>query len=295
MLSASGAEALEIVRTAPPAAILCDHRMAGMNGVEFQAAVAAIDPALGRRFAFMSGDVLNPELREFATAHDVQLLAKPFDIATVGELVAGRRRCGRRRRLTAAGSAARVGVEAAARLLAEMSGRDEVPSTLGGAEVLLAEALVEDLHDPEADVEADEVGELERAHRVVQADLRAGVDVVGRAEALLVGPHRLREERHEDPVDDEARPVGRDDDLLAQVGGDLPDRGLRRVGRRGAADQLDQRHDRNRAEEVHADERGPALGADRGREPVDRDRRGVRREDRAGRRETVELASRAAS
>jgi len=58
-----------------------------MNGVEFQAAVAAIDPALGRRFAFMSGDVLNPELREFATAHDVQLLAKPFDIATVGELV----------------------------------------------------------------------------------------------------------------------------------------------------------------------------------------------------------------
>ncbi|HEY7968941.1 MAG TPA: ATP-binding protein, partial [Candidatus Limnocylindrales bacterium] len=49
VLSASGAEALEIVRTAPPAAILCDHRMAGMNGVEFQAAVAAIDPALGRR------------------------------------------------------------------------------------------------------------------------------------------------------------------------------------------------------------------------------------------------------
>jgi PAS domain S-box-containing protein len=87
VLSGSGAEALEIVRTAPPAAILCDHRMAGMNGVEFQAAVAAIDPALGRRFAFMSGDVLNPELREFATAHDVQLLAKPFDIATVGELV----------------------------------------------------------------------------------------------------------------------------------------------------------------------------------------------------------------
>ena len=87
VLTASGAEALAIVRIAPPAAILCDHRMAGMNGVEFQAAVAAIDPALGRRFAFMSGDVLNPELREFATAHDVQLLAKPFDIATVGELV----------------------------------------------------------------------------------------------------------------------------------------------------------------------------------------------------------------
>ena len=29
VLAATGAEALEIVRTAPPAAILCDHRMAG--------------------------------------------------------------------------------------------------------------------------------------------------------------------------------------------------------------------------------------------------------------------------
>ena len=71
----------------PPAAILCDHRMAGMNGTEFHAAVSAIDPVLGRRFAFMSGDVLNPELHDFADGPRVQLLAKPFDIATVGTLV----------------------------------------------------------------------------------------------------------------------------------------------------------------------------------------------------------------
>jgi len=58
-----------------------------MSGTEFQAAVAAIDPALGRRFAFMSGDVLNHDLREFATARGVKLLSKPFDIATVGEMV----------------------------------------------------------------------------------------------------------------------------------------------------------------------------------------------------------------
>ena len=106
----------------------------------------------------------------------------------------------------------------------------------------------------EADVEADEVGQLERAHRVVQPDPRAGVDVLGRPDALLEGPHRLGEERHEDPVDDEARPVGRHDDLLAELGRQLADRLDRLVRRVAAADQLDQRHDRHGAEEVHPDE-----------------------------------------
>ncbi|HEY7131118.1 MAG TPA: ATP-binding protein, partial [Candidatus Limnocylindrales bacterium] len=87
VLAASGDEALAIVRSNPPAAVLCDHRMAGMSGTAFQAAVAALDPKLGRRFAFMSGDVLNPELRTFATEHGVHLLAKPFDISTVDETV----------------------------------------------------------------------------------------------------------------------------------------------------------------------------------------------------------------
>ena len=88
ILAPTGAEALEMIRADPPDAILCDHRMAGMNGTEFHDAVAAAVPELGRRFAFMSGDVLNPELREFATARGILLLAKPFDIATVGETVA---------------------------------------------------------------------------------------------------------------------------------------------------------------------------------------------------------------
>ena len=77
-----------MIRSHAPDAVLCDHRMAGMSGTEFHDAVAAADPELGRRFAFMSGDVLNPELREFATARGILLLAKPFDIATVGRTVA---------------------------------------------------------------------------------------------------------------------------------------------------------------------------------------------------------------
>ncbi|MEA2546358.1 MAG: hypothetical protein QOI09_1631 [Chloroflexota bacterium] len=88
VLAPTGAIALDMIRDEPPDAILCDHRMAGMNGTEFHDAVAAIAPELGRRFAFMSGDVLNPELREFATARGILLLGKPFDIATVGRTVA---------------------------------------------------------------------------------------------------------------------------------------------------------------------------------------------------------------
>jgi PAS domain S-box-containing protein len=88
VIAATGAAALAEIRRDPPDAILCDHRMAGMSGTEFHDAVSAISPALGRRFAFMSGDVLNPELHEFAVTRGVQLLAKPFDIAAVASIVA---------------------------------------------------------------------------------------------------------------------------------------------------------------------------------------------------------------
>jgi CheY-like chemotaxis protein len=89
ILVSDGRAALEIVRNDPPDAILCDHRMAGMNGIAFHEAVAAIDPELARRFVFMSGDVLNTELRAFALAHGVTLLAKPFDIDSVDRTVGG--------------------------------------------------------------------------------------------------------------------------------------------------------------------------------------------------------------
>ena len=89
ILASTGVAALDIVRSDPPDAVVCDYRMAGMSGIEFHDAVAELQPTLARRFAFMSGDVLNPELREFATARGVPLLAKPFDIATAAAMVRG--------------------------------------------------------------------------------------------------------------------------------------------------------------------------------------------------------------
>jgi two-component system NtrC family sensor kinase len=83
-----GAAGLEAIHADPPSAILCDHRMAGMSGIAFHEAVQAIDPELARRFAFMSGDVLNPELHDFAVARGIVLLAKPFDIESVTRTIA---------------------------------------------------------------------------------------------------------------------------------------------------------------------------------------------------------------
>lgn len=91
LTEAAGPEAIAAVRAGGIDAVLCDHRMAGMSGIEVYEAVVALDPDLADRFVFMSGDVLNPELRAFSRRHHVGLLAKPFDVetavATVEELL----------------------------------------------------------------------------------------------------------------------------------------------------------------------------------------------------------------
>ena len=89
VLAGDGAAALAIVRDDPPDAILCDHRMGAMSGAAFNDAVAKVAPDLAGRFAFMTGDVTNPELRAVADARGIPLLAKPFDIESVERTVAG--------------------------------------------------------------------------------------------------------------------------------------------------------------------------------------------------------------
>jgi CheY-like chemotaxis protein len=87
VLAATGQDAIDVVRDGPVDGILSDHRMAGMSGTDVYDAVVAIRPELRDRFVFMSGDILNPDLRDFADTHRVVLLAKPFDLASVGRTV----------------------------------------------------------------------------------------------------------------------------------------------------------------------------------------------------------------
>lgn len=87
VLAATGQDAIDAVRDAPVDGIVSDHRMAGVSGTDVYDAVVAIRPELRDRFVFMSGDILDPALRDFAEAHGVVLLAKPFDLASVGRTV----------------------------------------------------------------------------------------------------------------------------------------------------------------------------------------------------------------
>ena len=89
LLAGDGAAALAIVKAEPPDAILCDYRMGALSGAEFNDAVAKVAPDLAGRFAFMTGDLTNPELRAVAEARGIPLLAKPFDIESVERTVAG--------------------------------------------------------------------------------------------------------------------------------------------------------------------------------------------------------------
>jgi CheY-like chemotaxis protein len=87
LLVGDGAAALAIVGSDPPDAILCDHRMAGLSGAAFNDAVAETRPDLARRFALMSGDIANPDLRAAADSRGIALLAKPFDTDAVARTV----------------------------------------------------------------------------------------------------------------------------------------------------------------------------------------------------------------
>jgi PAS domain S-box-containing protein len=82
-----GASALEGMRDMDFDVMLVDHRMAGMSGTEFYEAAIQFRPGLAGRVVFMSGDVLNPDLRGFATQRGIRLLAKPFDIDAVIRVV----------------------------------------------------------------------------------------------------------------------------------------------------------------------------------------------------------------
>jgi two-component system NtrC family sensor kinase len=87
VVAAHGEEAVELVAGTDFDAILCDHHMVGLTGMEVFEAIVAARPELAKRFVIMSGDTLDPALADFAEKRGVRLLAKPFDLASVGRMV----------------------------------------------------------------------------------------------------------------------------------------------------------------------------------------------------------------
>ena len=112
---------------------------------------------------------------------------------------------------------------------------------------------MQDFHDRDARVEADQVCESERAHGMGESQRRDRVDRLRLRDTLHQRVGGLVHERHQDPVRHEAREVARLGRHLAQVARQLDDCARRLVGRLLCANHLDERQHRHRVEEVHAD------------------------------------------
>jgi CheY-like chemotaxis protein len=87
VVSHSGLDALERLRQASFALILCDLTMPGMSGMVFYDAVREISSELARRIVFMTGGAFTAESHEFLTRHPDSFLEKPFDIQTLRDLI----------------------------------------------------------------------------------------------------------------------------------------------------------------------------------------------------------------
>lgn len=83
VVTSTGEEAVARAADGPYLAVLCDHQMPGMSGVQVYEAMVALEPGFTGRFVMMSGDVLNPVLSAFAATHAVIVLSKPFDLETL--------------------------------------------------------------------------------------------------------------------------------------------------------------------------------------------------------------------
>jgi CheY-like chemotaxis protein len=87
VITSLGPDAIELATAGDYAALLFDHRIAGMSGIDAYEAVVAIRPELAERVVMMSGDLLDPGLEAFAAAHPVTLMGKPFDIDTLDRTI----------------------------------------------------------------------------------------------------------------------------------------------------------------------------------------------------------------
>ena len=137
------------------------------------------------------------------------------------------------------------------------------------------------------DVDADQVDERTRPHGPACPVRQRLVEVLGAHPRLVQHAHAVVEERDQDPVDDEAGRVVAADGLLARALCPFVGRIDGFVRRLLGPHDLDERQQRCRVEEVHADHALRTLGrlgdvghGERGR---------VRREDRLGPRDAVEL------
>ncbi len=83
----NGATALGRIEQEQYDLIISDLKMPGMNGQALYDKVLEIDPALAKRMAFSTGDVVSDGTRSFLERTGARCLQKPFEVETVREFV----------------------------------------------------------------------------------------------------------------------------------------------------------------------------------------------------------------
>src|SRR5258707_477833 len=124
-----------------------------------------------------------------------------------------------------------------------------------GAVFVISQSLVKDLGDVENGIQADEVCQLERAHRLVGPQLHRSIDVLNATQTFHHRKARLVEHRDQNAVDDEARKVPRKYRRLPHPFGERARRRVAGVGSCGSPNDLHQAHQWNWVHEVHSDHR----------------------------------------
>ncbi len=82
-LSGPGDDAIGLVLSGAYDAFLCDVMMPGLSGLEIYARVRERDPALVRRFVFVTGGAFTSEAEEFLASVPNEVIRKPFSAESV--------------------------------------------------------------------------------------------------------------------------------------------------------------------------------------------------------------------
>ncbi|MCX6537674.1 MAG: response regulator [Acidobacteria bacterium] len=79
--ASSAMAALDLIRTQPFDAIVCDLMMPVMTGMEFAEKLAGLNPLLRARTLFLTGGAATPEAEAFLARSDVRHMTKPLRMA----------------------------------------------------------------------------------------------------------------------------------------------------------------------------------------------------------------------
>ena len=86
-LAANSEQSLELLKTKHYDAILMDLRMPGISGITLYTEIISKHPEMKGRIVVITGDALGVDVKAFIAEHNLDVMAKPFDQATVQQMI----------------------------------------------------------------------------------------------------------------------------------------------------------------------------------------------------------------